>query len=253
MTREEKVQKLVALRADAENLASSYNEAMQNNKFDVISKLNSDIEEKINEYTANVREMCFEDCKNSEDPMLTAVKTLTFVTIGIKDDKKGDDKVAVRSIIDKERPIDLLKLHKYCDKIGCDENWMHVAMKMNFLLTAQKCDDLGIDPKGVNDSYEMSEIAKAFDMGKNPVSKTNLLKTLQTVVTSMIGEDYKATSHDVNYLLSIYSKKSRKALAVTCANHRFFRNYIAEVCHRIATSKTYEVDFKSKKDGSSNS
>lgn len=85
-------------------------------------------------------------------------------------------------------------------------------------------------------------------MGKNPTSKTNLLKTLQTVITAMLGEQYKATSHDVNFLMSVYSKKNRKALTVTCANHRYFRNYLAEVCHRIVTGKTYELDFKTKKD-----
>ena len=180
--------------------------------------------------------------------MLTAVTTLSFVTIGVKDEQKGDDKVPVRAIVDKERQIDLLKLHKYCGSIGANENWSSIAQKMNFLLTAQKAVDLGIDPKVVNDSYAMSEIAREFDMGKNPTSKTNLLKTLQTVITAMLGEQYKATSHDVNFLMSVYSKKNRKALTVTCANHRYFRNYLAEVCHRIVTGKTYELDFKTKKD-----
>lgn len=248
MTREENTKKLVELRAKAEELVSSYNEAVQNGKFEESVKVDASIIETLNEYTSVVRDMCFEDCKNSDDPMLTAVKTLSFITIGVKDEQKGDDKVPVRSIIDKERQIDLLKLHKYCGKIGANENWMHIAMKMNFLLTAQKCVDLGVDPKSVNDSYSMSEIAREFDMGKNPTSKTNLLKTLQTVITAMLGEGYKATSHDVNYLLSVYSRKNRKALTVTCANHRYFRNYMAEVCHRIATGKSYEVDFKSKKD-----
>jgi len=50
--------------------------------------------------------------------------------------------------------------------------------------------------------------------------------------------------------MSIYSKKSRKALTVTCANHRYFVNYLAEICHRIVTpGATYEVEFKAKKEG----
>ncbi len=52
--------------------------------------------------------------------MFTAVTTLSFVTIGVKDEQKGDDKVPVRAIVDKERQIDLLKLHKYCGSIGAD-------------------------------------------------------------------------------------------------------------------------------------
>ena len=248
MTREENAAKLAELRVQAESLATSYNEAMQNSRFDDVGKIDGAITETINEYTAVVRDMCFEDCKATDDPMLTAVRTLSFITIGVKDEKSGEDMIPVRVIVEKERQIDLLKLHKYCGSIGANESWPHIAMKMNFLLTAQKCADLGIDPKSVNDSYAMSEIARDFDMGKTPTSKTNLLRTLQIVIEAMLGEEYKATSHDVNYLLSVYSRKNRKALTVTCANHRFFRNYMAEVCHRIVTGKSYEVDFRSKRD-----
>ena len=174
--------------------------------------------------------------------------TLSFMTIAAKDEKKGDDKVPVRAVIEKEKPIDLLKLDKYCGGIGADTGWKHIMQKMNFLLTAQKAVDLGINPKTVNDSYAMTEIAREYDMGKNPTSKTNLLKTLQTVITSMIGENYKAVSHDVNFLLSIYSKKNRRALTVSCANHKNFCSYIAEICHRIVTGKTYELEYKVRKD-----
>lgn len=248
MNREENAAKLVQLRSETESLVHDYNDAVQNGKFEDAAKADKEMVEKVNEYTSIVRDMCFDACKSTDDPMLEAVKILSYMTIGLKDEQKGDDKVPVRTIVDKERQIDLLKLHKYCGSIGADGNWMHVAQKMNFLLTAQKAVDLGINPQTVNDSYAMSEIAREFDMGKNPTSKTNLLKTLQTVITAMLGEQYKATSHDVNFLMSVYSKKNRKALTVTCANHRYFRNYLAEVCHRIVTGKTYELDFKTKKD-----
>ena len=248
MTREENTAKLATLRSEAEALVKEYNEAIQTGKFEEASKVDAKLTEKVNEYTATVRDMCFEDCKNTANPMLTAVTTLSYVTIGTKDEQKGDDKVPVRSIVDKERPIDLFKLDKYCGGIGADKNWLHIAQKMNLLLTAQQATDLGLDPKAVHDSYAMSEIAREFDMGKNPTSKTNLLRTLQTVITAMLGEGYKATSHDVNFLLSVYSKKNRKALTVTCANHRYFRNYMAEICHRIVTGKAYELDYKTKKD-----
>jgi len=244
----ENLKKLTDLKAEIEVQVIAYNEAIQEKNMEAATAADKVMSEKINEYTGVVRDMCFEDCKNTDNPMLTAVRTLSYVTIGVKDEQKGDDKVPVRSIVEKERQIDLLKLHKYCGTIGADENWLHIAQKMNFLLTAQKAVDLGIDPKAINDSYAMSEIAKQFDMGKNPTSKTNLLKTLQMVVTAMLGDTYKATSHDVNFLMSVYSKKNRKALTVTCANHRYFRNYLAEVCHRIVTDKKYELDYKSKKD-----
>ncbi len=111
-------------------------------------------------------------------------------------------------------------------------------------MTCQKAKDLGIDPTTINDSYAMSEISKGYDLGKNPASKTNLLKTLTTIVQAMVGEKYKPVSHDVYFLLSVYSRKSRKALTVTCANHKYLRNYVMEICHRIVTGKVYEVDYK---------
>ena len=249
MTREEGMAKLAELKSSVEEQVKVFNDAVQNGRFEESTKADKAMTDTINEYTATVRDMCFEECKATDDPMLAAVKTLSYVTIGVKDEQKGDDKVPVRVIVDKERQIDLLKLDKFCGGIGADPNWMHVAQKMNFLLTAQKAKDLGLDPAKVNDSYAMSEIARQFEMGKNPTSKTNMLRTLQMVVTAMLGEGYKATSHDVNFLLSVYSRKNRKALVVSCANHRNFRAYIAEVCHRIVTGKEYELEYKTKREG----
>ena len=248
MTREEGTAKLATLRESVEEQVKTYNDAVQNGRFEESTKADKAMTDNINEYTATVRVMFFEECKATDDPMLAAVKTLSYVTIGVKDEQKGDDKVPVRVIVDKERQIDLLKLDKFCGGIGADPNWMHVAQKMNFLLTAQKAKDLGLDPAKVNDSYAMSEIARQFEMGKNPTSKTNLLKTLQMVVTAMVGDGYKATSHDVNFLLSVYSKKNRKALTVSCANHRNFRGYVMEVCHRIVTGKSYELEYTTKRE-----
>jgi len=249
ISREEAAAKLVGLRKEVEDLVSAFNEAYQAGKFEESQKLNNQIEEKVNEYTSIVRDACFEECKASADPMLTAVTLLSFATIGTKDEKKGDDKVPVRIVVDKERQIDLYKLYKYCgDKgIGADPQWLYMAEQLNMLLTAQKAQDLGLDPKKVNDSFAMSNIAREIDLGKNPTSKTNMLKTLQAVITAMLGEGYKATSHDVNFLLSVYSRKNRKALTVTTANHKALRGYLAEICHRIVTKKQYAVDYKAVK------
>lgn len=249
MTREERVANLATIRAEAEALRLKLNEARQENKpTDEVSKIFAELGDKVNEYTNAARTLAFEDCKAAENPMLAAVTQLVYKTIAAKDELNDGDKFPVCTINeDVVRPIDLLKFHDYCHGVGADENWPHIAQKMNFLLTAQKAVDLGIDPKEVNDSYEMSAIARGFDMGKNPTSKTNLLKTLQTVVSAMLGEGYKAKSHDVNFLLSVYARKSRKALTVSCANQRNFCRYLAEICHRIVTDGSYAMEYTKKK------
>lgn len=245
MTRAEKEAKLKELRATVEEKVKAYNEAMQDGKFDDVQKLDTETTDSVNEYTSIVRDMCFEDCAASDDPMMAAVTALSFMTIGVKDTKKGDEKLPVREVIEKERQIDLLKLHKFVEGgIGHNKEWAYMIEKFNLLMTCQKAKDLGIDPTAINDSYAMSEIAKGYDLGKNPASKTNLLKTLTAIVQAMVGEEYKPVSHDVNFLLSVYSRKSRKALTVTCANHKYMRGYVMEICHRIVTGKTYEVDYK---------
>lgn len=245
---EKKITTKAELRAKAEDLVLAYNDAIQNGDFNTANKLNAEIEQAVNEHTAIAREECFNRLKATPDPMLAAVKELSFMTIRAKDTKVGEEKIPVRIIEDAEKAIDLLKLHKACSGgIGKDEKWAAMIEKLNFLMTAQKAVDLGINPKAINDSYAMSEIARQIDMGKTPTSKTNILKTVQSIVDAMIGEEYKATSHDVNFLMSVYSRKNRKALTVSCANHKYMRQYMMEICHRIVEGKTYILDYKQAK------
>lgn len=249
MTNAERIEKLVAYKATAEAKALEYNAAMQEARFADALKIEDEITEAVNEYTALARTMCFEECKNTPDPMLTAIKTLQFVTIAVKDEKIEDEKLTKRTIIERNANIDLVKLHKYCEGIGHDKDWYHLVQKMNYHLTLSQCERLGVDPKSVKDSYLMSDVARSKDFGKNPTSNTTLLKTLQTVITAMIGDEYKAISHDVNYLVDIYCKKKNgKALTVSVANHKYLVGYLAEVCNRIVTNGRYGVDFKADPD-----
>lgn len=255
------------LREKAEALAKIYNESVQSGNFNpvmehpipngdsntpaLVTPVRDVIEQAVNEHTSIARDECFETLQASVDPMLEAVRQLTFPTIRIVDKKVGEGKYAkipVSFIEDSEKAIDLLKLHKSVNGgIGKNKNWASMIEKLNFLMTAQKAVDLGINPNTINDSYAMSDISRQIDMGKTPTSKTNILKTIQTIVTAMIGEEYKVTSHDVNFLMSVYSRKNRKALTVSCANHKYMRQYMMEICHRIVEGKSYAIDYKQKR------
>lgn len=250
------------LRAKAEALAQVYNDQVQSSNFaprmehptvdkdkdgnTIIETVLVDdlMQAVVGEYTNIARDECFNILVAAEDPMLAAILMLEYPTIRIVD-KKDENKIPVRTIEDSTKYIDLLKLHKKVNGgIGKDKNWHLMIEKLNLLMTAQKAVDLGIDPKSVNDSYAMSDIAKAIDLGANPTSKTKILATVQSVVNAMIGENFKAKSHDVNFLFSVYSKKSRKALTVSCANHKYMRQYMMEICHRVATDGSYAIDYK---------
>lgn len=263
-TREEYQAKLVELRELAESKTREYNDAAQNGEMDKATKTEAEIEEAISEYTGIAEMLAFDTCEKSENPMVTAVTMLTFRTIAKKDVNPETIEVKdvngktfrlpgrpIFRIVDKEKYIDLAKLHKrITGGIGADKTWIYQVEKMNMCMTAQRAQDLGCSAenlKDINDSYAMSEIAKQVQLGKNPCSNTQLLKTLTAIVAAMLGEGYKPNSHDVAFLKSVYAKKGKAALSVACANHKNFRNYIAEVCHRIVTGGIYTVEFKKAK------
>ena len=153
---------LPILKSKVEDLVRQYNAA---EKVEETTELDDKIKEAVNDYTCAARTIAFSEIKESPDAMLEAVKRLTYQTIGVKDVRPEGSKVAVREVIDKGRPIDLIKLENFCGHIGAEADWYDQCQKLNFLLTAKKAKDLGIDPREVNDSYAMSEIAKQIDLG----------------------------------------------------------------------------------------
>ena len=233
---------------EVEKLVIAFNEANQEGKFDDASALDAEITENVNKYTAIAREITFKECKAADDPMYEACRRVTFDTIRVKDVPIEGSTLKKREITETSKNIELKELSKYCGGIGHDEKWLHAAEKFNMLLTAQVAKDLGLNPKEVHDSYAMGKIAREIELGKNPTSNTNLLKTLTGIIQMMLGEEYKPTSHDVKYLLWVYAKKGRSALSVVCANHRYMRSYLQAICHRMIIGEKYVVEYKKVKE-----
>lgn len=233
------------LRIKAVDLVTSYNEAMTKDSLSAVQEIEDDIAEVIKRYGAVSKDECFSALLRSDDPMLAAVKQLTYRVIKTKDVAIEGSKLKRREIVDAEKAIDLRDLHKKAiHGIGKNPQWVYAVEKMNCLMTFRVCKDLGINPKGVKDNYYMSDFAKQIDLGKTPDSNTAVLKLLTQIVAMMIGGEFKPVSKDVKYLDHIYSKKGKKALAVSCANHGNFTSYIAEICHRIVCNKVYDVEYK---------
>lgn len=254
MTREELMTKMAESKAKAEAGVIAYNEAFLSGNLEAMSTAEAQTDEAIADFDNASKFIAFIDCAAAEDPMREAVTLLTYTSIATKDSKVEGTAAKTRELVEREKYIDLLQLHKYVqdrkinpDGIGHDKRWQYIIEQLNCQLTARVAVSLGISVKDVNDSYAMSAIAKEINLGKNPTSNTNLLKTLNVVVAAMIGEEFKATSHDVAFLLEGYSKKSRKALTLTTSNHKTLRQTMAEICHRILLKKGYIVEYKTVK------
>lgn len=252
MTRTEKVARMAELKSLVETGVKVYNTAILEKRYDDAATIDADIQKNVGEYGELAQNVTFIDMMESpEGPMMAAVKALSYVSLAVKDVKTkedGKDAIPKREVIEPTRPIDLIKLEKFCTKgtlgetIGADKNWLHMVQKMNFHLTARVAKELGVDPKTFSDSYAMSEIARGIQLGNDPTSNTKLLGTLQSIVDAMLGDGYKVTSHDVRFLREAYSRKSRKALTITVANHSKLTAMLSEVCHHIVTGDAYNVD-----------
>lgn len=229
--------------AEIKALAEEYLEKVEScENVDEKASLQADLDEIINHYTAESKAQCYAAAKASDDPMQYAVLTFFFPTIKIKETKDKDTEVVIRSIVDAEKPIDLGDLHKKIGGIGADVNWLYRAQKFNYHLTIRAAQRVGA--KVNSDAFAMHEVAKQMDMGKNPCTNTQMLKTLQSVIDMMLGEGYKATSHDVNYLVDCYANDNKKSkTSITAANHKTLIGYLKKVCYRILTNgKGYGVD-----------
>lgn len=261
-TREERIAKLAETETKIRSLVSEYNEKIGDDKAAEAYRLKPDIDKLLSDYAEDARVICFGDCRDSADPMLEAIKELTYEVVSVKEIKSKDGGVPRLEVGSKNRNIDLRQLHKFInDGIGADKKWIYMIEQFNFRMTCRVAMEIGYTPermKEISDSYAMSAVAKEIALAKSdkkgakapdPTSNGQILKTLQGIVDAMLGAGkFKATSKDVKYIEWIYGKKNNKqALTVSCANHKFLTQYIAEVCHHLVTGADYCADYKAAK------
>lgn len=252
MTREEMNAKMAEARDKAETKASEWNEAnLENKPVDDIKAIETAVDEAIKDHLKYARMICFDICLEAEDPMVKACELLDFDAIKSTITEDNDAGTRTMTIDDCKKPVDLKKFAEYAKKrsktIGHDTSWPLAVEKFNMLMTLDRAVQLGVSPeriKEINDSYAIRDMAKQWDEGKNIISNTQELKSLAGVIQMMIGDAYKPVSHDLKYLHMIYTKKGKGALKVSCANHNLMRRYLQEICHRLITGKSYDVEFK---------
>lgn len=232
MAIELKTTNLAEIRAIAENLLEKAESAEDVGEK---RKIEEDLEQTVNYYTAVSKGKCYAEIKVSESPMKAAIERFFFPSIKVKEQKDKDTGVVIRSIVDTEKPIDLGDLHKKLGGIGADKKWIYATEKFNYHLTIRAAERVGATVN--SDAFAMNDVSRQIELGKNPCSNTQMLKTLQGIVDMMLGEGYKATSHDVNYLVDCYANDNKKSKSsITLANHKTLRSYLKKVCYRILTN-----------------
>lgn len=242
MSKEQMEAKLTELRAKAEDQAQKRNEALNVSDLDAANEAEYEGKEAVDEYNTLVRKRCFAECKAAEDPMLEAVKRMTYEGIAYEDKKGKDDDFSVRKVIPKAKKIDLLRLHEYCGGIGKDTKWRYMVERMCALVTINTSSDI----ESAQIDYPLSDIARTFNFSEeaNMKSVTSTQKAMQIVVNAMIGDEYKVYPRDANYLRHIWTEKGKGVQTVRSATLNKMAEYMLEVCNRIVTNGVYKMENK---------
>ena len=225
-----------------------------------LEKLDNETLELEKEYTRAAFHATALELLDNDAPMLAAATALTFETLKHKD-KEDENGIKSRELVTVERPLDFVALESFFvergKKFGSESVWVYKVAAFNRLLCMRTAQSIGADVKTVAEKFATPTQARDIDLGKTPTSNTQLLKQLQIIIDSMLyaegekGNIYKANSHDVGYLLSLYAKKGHGVLSVAAARPKYLEKLIAEILHRIVTEESYNIEFKKKKDRAS--
>ena len=244
------VAKLNELETNAKSWAEPLNKANEEKNMTDADKAQEHIANILKEYSDTKRDEIFISCRNADDPMKAACEKLKYSVLKLKSEKNQNQTHPTYSIEYTDKQIDLLALHKFCnpDGIGHDATWMYKIEKFGLLMAAKVADDVGDDPKRVNDSYYMKyQASREVDFGKNPLSNNQMLKTVQVIISAMLGEEYKANLHDVKYIKYVIAKDSKKCLGLDILGYRKLVNMMEKICHRILIGGKWTVNFKVEK------
>lgn len=241
--------------ADIEAQVKAYNDAVLAGESKVIADIGDDetkplitvVKENVNAYAEAQKLEVFEALKKTENPMLAAVIQLTYKVKRLREvapENAESDIIKILKIDEAERLIDIQKLHAYCGSIGHDpKHWLGMLESLNRNLTDRVKKDLGHTDSVVD--YATSFLKEDTPEIAKVSSNTALLKELQKCFVAMVGEGYKATSHQVNFLLYCYCKA--RIMKVTASTHAQFRGLCAQMLNWIITGNAPIVEYKKAK------
>lgn len=206
-----------------------------------------DLDQVVEYYKTVSCKLTYDAARASAEPLKYAILTYFYKGIKVKESANRQTHTVEQKIVDTDIPIDLGDLYVSLSKVGVqvgkNAHWIDKAQYLNACVTKRVANDIGAT---VNmDQFLLSKIAREMDMGKNPASNTQLMKTMQELVDQMIGTEYKAISHDVNMVREVFSKNNVKSkTGIKTASHKDLYEILKKVMYRILTDGVYTVESK---------
>lgn len=245
------------LHIEASEAARALNTAILDDSFSEISAKQEELKRIIGNHNKAAMNEDFAILRSREKPMLEAIEKLVVNTIAVSENVNTETKITTYDLKPATAYIDLLAFEKFCEgkTIAANTGWKYMIEKLNYLCALRVAKEIGDDVRTVEKRYHISPEAFKIDMGKTPTSNTQLLKQLQTIVDAVIFKDagdgknaYKATSHDVAWLVNTLTKAGKTAHGLTYANASTTRGLVTRILNRIVTDSNYKLEYKTKKE-----
>ena len=215
------------------------------------------IEEAVDNYNNSMWVLAVADIKAAGEPvdrMKKAVETFSYPVVKAREKNIGEKEapVMILELVGGSKKINLASLHKTIKGgIGNDAKWLGMVQKFNMLMTARVATDIKSSSPAearkiasiIKETFDIPAEAKGLDVELS-VSGNKMIKAVQTVVDSMLGEGYKVTSHDVRFIEWRYGKKSRNKNTVKCSSNSEIAECFMNVCNKLYTGSTYEAEYK---------
>ena len=246
-------ERLKEIKSEADELCKQWNEAQMNTKmmgrYEALAKLSDEIEKKCKAYNELSQKVCFEEVLMSPNPVAEAAIRYTYEVVRPVDGKIKEYKIPVKSINEGAKAISLIALNKKSDEgIGIDKGWYQTLEKLNKMLALRQAERMGCPPeriKEIDDSYNMKNVVKLLDEGKNPCSNNQLNKVLHTLIHQLLGDEYNPNKYDLNVLFDHFGKLSNKnQLVSACSKPNKTADVVLRICGRILKEDKWDVEFK---------
>lgn len=248
-----------------EGLIAQYNEEFRKEgaKVEDLDKIEAELKEECAKArTAKTNEI-YNKLAKEEDPMLEAIRMLSFSVPSYKETKVEGVKTGLERAdrVVTINPVDFTDyLCKYQKGPKGGMSWVYKTEKLGSLLAYRALKDLGGSAKALKeltDNYYIREAARREDLGETPDSNSQLVKLMQTIIDAMVfvpdekgKNQVKARSCDANFLIRVYTSAGREVGTVKVLKGARIAQYIFNCCHMIVTGKPYRItDYKKNKKG----
>ena len=261
LTLEQHLAKAADIKAQLEELTRISARAYTDPNFEPsYSAIQDECEKKVEKFNWHSMTAEFLTCAASPDPLFAIVERFSYLTASVKEktDDAGGGAVHFLELTIGQKQCDLLKFNTFVGGNIGHGDWISAIQQLGLRLTMKAAASIGIpaeDIQKIDDSYNMTKLAREVQLAKadetgstpDPVSKNQMVKTLDLILELMLGEGYHCDTRDVAFLMGCFTRKGRKALTLKTANNKELTGLVHQIAHRVALGKAYSIDAYTKK------